>query len=174
MRFLIFLFIVLFSYSCSDFSSYCTNEDEKLVNNITSNVSLKLKKEHGLLPLGSGAQMMHEVKMLHLAFEYHESISIETGRKFLVDAVREFTTAVNSESKIHRYLSNYPFNANNISIEIYLQKHDGAEFDPTELALVRANQGKLEYKAVDPVSHRLITVFEETYEEALKASKTPR
>jgi hypothetical protein len=71
-------------------------KDTLLVRDINKQVSLKLKKEKNLCSIGSGAEMMYEIKLLGLSFNYYDEIEIAKGRELLVFAASEYLDAINS------------------------------------------------------------------------------
>ncbi len=168
MKFLYLFLISLFVTSCNLPQPADPLEEQRLVNEIERHVFSKLKKEKDLIPFGTGGQTADGIKMLCLAFQYRTPVDIDSGRKLLIDGVKELASAVNAERDIHRYLVDYPFDAKNIIIAIYLQNPDGSEFGPDKLSLIKAEQGILNYKIFNPETNKLITVFTETYEEALQ------
>lgn len=131
-------------------------------------VAFKLKKEKELYPCGTGAQMMNEIQMLGLAFNYFKPIDIEEGRKLLIDSVDEFVAAVNADVEIRPYLGNYPFEPKNIDIRIFMKNRDGSQTERGLIRCISSIDGILEYDISDPQTGRLRTIFKETYAEALQ------
>ncbi len=164
------MFIVILSVCGCGKEDFYTNEksdnEEVLVNEIMHKVAIKLNRDRGLIPFGTGAQMMHKIEMLALAFQYRKPIEIEEGRELLITAVNEFVAAVNAEERIRPYLANYPFDPKNIEIRIFVQRPDGSQAAPGKLRLLKALEGELEYEITDPSTGGLETILEETYQEA--------
>jgi hypothetical protein len=144
------------------------SEDEEFANQVQKKAAMNIKKETGLIPFGSGGQMMDQIKMLHLAFICHQPINIEKGRELALKASEELLLQINSEEKIRPFLNNFPFEPQNIIIELYIQKADGHSFGGEILSVVFVNEGIIKYKIDDPNSNQLLTIFEEKYEEALQ------
>lgn len=173
MRYLLVFVLFLLACGCEPHSS---NEKQRLVNAARERAAVRLEREKGLVPFGSGGQTSDRVKMLHLAFQYRGKIGIPEARRLVTDAVEELVKTVNADEKLRPYLSNYPFRPDNVEVEIYLKNPDRApispevspEVSPESLRVVASRDGKIEYEASDPLSHRLVTVFEENYEEALR------
>ena len=161
------LVFILLVFGCEKNVSYQPSEKEHLTNIVSKEVAIQLKNELGLTPCGSGGQAMDQVKMLALAFNYHEPLDIETGREFLVAAVEKFAAEINSNEAIRPYLNNYPFGPKNIEIAIYIQDLNGRDMGPEELCVIVARRGILEYEIPDG-KFALKTVHKETYEEALE------
>ncbi len=166
MRLLLLVITSLFLTGCAQRLKHQPSEKEKLTNNILKKVSHKLKKENGLQPCGTGGQMMDEIVMLHLAFNYYLPVDVEQGRKLLITAVNEFLAEVNSDEKVRPYLKNYPFMPHNIQIVIFIQNPDGSDVAPEQLRVISAMRGLLAYEINSPTGF-FITVHAERYEEAL-------
>ncbi len=171
MKFIFSLIIISIFCGCENKSTYHLSEDEKLANAITKKVALQINHEFGLIPCGTGGQMMDQIKMLHLAFDCRKPLDIDTSRQLLVAAVERFVSEVNANESIRPYLDNYPFEAKNIQIVIFIQRPDGSHFNPDGLVVTSAKDGVLEYKTDDPNGPLFKTVHSETYEEALKQLK---
>ena len=105
--------------------------------------------------------------MLALSFDYRQPTTIENGRKLLIAAVQEFVQSVNAEEQIRPYLQNYPFEAKNVQISIFLQNPDGSKLS-SGLHVISAYEGILNYNIDDPEGPLFKTLLEETYEEALQ------
>jgi len=159
-----------------DRPSSCSKADiekEKFADNILRKVSTKLKKETELRPVGNMGQMLNKVQVLGLSFIYYQPTDIVEGRKMLIKAINSLMAEVNQETRIHPYLSRYPFTPRNIEIEIYLRSPDGRDVTPGALWIVEASGGYLHYKIDNPATHRLTDIYKETYEEALERIKDP-
>lgn len=163
MKISIFFIITFFLFGCTGTKYKPTRESlekEKLCNIVTYKVATKLKNEKKLIPCGSGGQTMHGVKKLTLSFEYHKPVDIDSGRELLVSSVQAFIDAVNEEKLIRPYLSNYPFTAQNVHIEVFLREVNG-------LCFISARQGAMQYD-IRNTNGRLETIYRETYEEAVQ------
>jgi hypothetical protein len=98
------------------------SEKSRISSEIRSKTARKLEAEMGLIPFGFGGQMMGQIEMLYLAFQYRQAIDIQKGRRILVQAAIKFMNEINSNKKVRKYLANYPFKPKNIEIEIVLKK----------------------------------------------------
>lgn len=164
----VFVLIIILISGCQINEAYRLSEDEKLVHVLLSKIAKKLKNEMGLIPCGNAAQMMDQIKMLGLSFDYFYPVDIDTAREFLVEAVEKFAHEVNSDESLRPYLNNYPFEPKNILIEIYVKTREWKDFGSGELCIVVASEGVLKYKIHDPENGRLKTIYRETFEEALQ------
>lgn len=164
MRFFIQLVFCSLIYSCGGCFSSRPNEKVKIASEIRSKTLKKLEKEMGLIPCGSGGQMMYQIEMLGLAFQYRHSIDVEKGRRILMQAINEFLKEINSNERIRPYLDVYPFEPKNIEILIVLQSPDGSNIDNGKLELIFVSEGILQYQFNNSDSSK----YKETYEEACK------
>lgn len=149
-------------------SKYQLEEDEKLVNAISAQTAKKLHDEKGLILVGTGGEMMYEIKMLMMSFDYRKVVDVIMARKLLVDCVEEYLLEINSNEKIRPYLHNYPFTPKNIEIEIGFYNPDGSEVASGQINLASAREGKMFYYVDYPEKCTLKAIYEETYEDALK------
>src|SRR5271154_2141431 len=168
------LSLIIFLCSCSSPNNstgyrptHESIEREKLANMILKKMAAKLKADRGLIPCGSGGGTSNGVRMLALSFDYRKPLTIETGRELLVTSVVEFTKAVNQEVRIRHYLKNYPFEPKNIEVRIFLLNPNGTVID-TGLCVISACRGSLCYNVRPSKDESFITLFEETYEEAVQ------
>lgn len=160
--------LVMFIFGCENKYAYHPSEKGKLANTVIKKTAIEIEHELGLIPFGTGGQMMDQIKMLHLGFQCHKCLTIETGRELLIASVEKFASKVNADETIRPYLNNYPFGPKNIEIVIYIQREDGSHFSSEDLCVVSAKNGNLEYLRDDPNGPLFETVYLETYEEALK------
>jgi|SRR3989344_111403 len=164
------LIVMICMFGCSENRSSITYElsiKEQLADEILKKVATQVKQEKGLDPCGTGGQMMDQIKMLALSFDYRKPIDIEKGRELLITAVNEFVAAVNADERIRPYLNNYPFEPKNVEIRIFLQNPDGSNVAPGKLSVISALEGVLKYKMDDPETKLFKIVHTETFEEAV-------
>jgi hypothetical protein len=121
-----------------------------------------------LYPFGTAYQMMDQIKMLGIAFNYYKEVDLEEARELLIYAGTTFLDIINSNEEIRKYLDVYPFKPENVDIRIFLQNLDGTEFSPEKLCVITMIDGMLEYDAKNPETLRLLRVHKETYDKAVK------
>lgn len=167
MRYLIFLISIFILSGCGIDSRFEPSEKVKIASEVRSQAAKKLEDEMGLIPFGFGGQMMDQIKMLALVFQYRHAIDIKEGRRILIQAANKFIAEINSNEKVRQYLSNYPFEPKNIQIKIFLKKPDGSSVDRGELALIILRDGALQFK-FDDSDDSFFRTYEESYEEALE------
>jgi hypothetical protein len=172
MKLIFFIIGIFISIGCHKSIEYQPSEKLKIADEIREKVAIKLNKETGLRPCGSGGRMMDKIKILALSFDYYKSIDIEKSRELLVIAVDEFVKAVNEDDRIRPYLNNYPFEPKNIAVRIFLHNPNGSDVTAGNLRVISSIERILEYDIRDPKTNRLTTIYEETYEEALSKMDT--
>ena len=167
----LFLLLMILSTSCElppvDNSPYLPSK-QSLANDVRARTAFQLKMEKGLTPFGTAGQMMDEIKMLGLSFQYHKEICIEEARKLLLTSGELLVSVINSNELIRPYLNNYPFEVKNVEILIFLFKPNGTQFDLDKLHLVTLVKGELEYFIRSSDTNLLKTIYSETYEEAVE------
>src|SRR5436853_114106 len=117
--------------------------------------------------------MHNEIQILGLSFLCNQPLSIAEGRKLLIQAVETLLQEINQDTRIHPYLIRHPFRPRNVEISIVLVNPDGTNVAPGALEVLLASEGSLQYKINDPTGDKLLTVYKETYEEALARLKEP-
>ena len=166
-RFFGYIITVFLLFGCGKPIIILPGDKESAADKILKKVALNIKKETGLIPFGSGGQMMDQIKLLELFFLCHQPVNIEKGRELVLKAGEELIREINSDNRIRPYLNNFPFESKNITIKLYIQRLDGFSFGEEELGVISASEGIIAYRVDGSVPGRLETVYKETYEEAL-------
>lgn len=148
-------------------------EKERQAHAILKKVAAQLKQETDLCPIGTIGQMLSQIEVLGLSFFYYHSVDIAAGRQLLIKATSALMNAVNQEKKIRSYLCYYPFVSENIEIRIILRTPDGKEVPSGKLWVVIASEGMLNYKIQDSTKGGLVTIYRESYEQALERMADP-
>lgn len=141
---------------------------QSLVNEVMNQTFVKMKMEKGLIPCGIGSGMMHQIRMLALAFDYYKEIDIDEARELLIAAGSEFLKTINSNEKIRIFLDQYPFTPKNIEISIFLRNPDGSLTEPGKLTVASIINGILKYNIRSLATGQLEIVYKESYEEAIQ------
>lgn len=174
MRFLLFFLFIILVSGCevgNNEISCVPSQKVKLVNEIRSKVAAKLNKDFGLIVCGTGAQMMHQIEMLALSFDYGHLVDVEQGRKLVVSAVNEFVSEINADERIRSYLVQYPFQPENIEIRIFFCMPDGNKIPVGELSSISFTRGNVTYRSFDSKKFQLDTIYKETFAEAVEQIK---
>ncbi len=163
----VFAAVVLFSgfhfTSAKSEPHYC-----KLSDRLTNIHITEMKKEYGLQCVGIGGSYMNDVNNISLYYDLDKKFDIEHARKLVVKSADRLLELYNKDMIIREYLHNYPFNYNNIVIDI------GFKFDPildygngSYISAVRLSKGEVcYYETQDKLYSEII--LEETCEEAKK------
>jgi hypothetical protein len=170
MKFLLFLFLMAFITSCDlpyvEYNPHMPNEDS-LVNEVTNRTILELKQGRELYPFGIGSGgKKNQIRMLAIGFRCYKEVDINQARELVMAAGTLYLNTINAKEQIRPFLKTYPFQAENIEIEIYLQKSNGADPDPEKLAIASMTRGVLKYDIINQETGWLTTIYRETFEEA--------
>ncbi len=173
MKYFGFLILIVLVTSCDpppEMEVYIPYKPDKqsLSNEVRNHTILELKEKKKLRACGEGSGMMHQIRMLAISFFYYNEVDIEQGRDLLMTAGTVFLRNINAKERIRPFLENYPFEAKNIEIRIFLQKPDGSDTSPGKLSILSMVGGVLAYKVDRPGTKMLDIVYEETFDEALE------
>ena len=170
---LIFLLILTHGailFGTSNLTPYKDGDSKRkiLINNITESVAKKLLLEDHLLLVGTGGQMMDEIEMLGIAFDYAQEVDLSKARHLLITAVQSYLDTINQSKELRRYLKKYPFTANNIEVGICVHEPDGSNVPKDKLFFLSAVDGILYYYLDNIKGFPRIVFHQETYDNALK------
>ena len=169
MKFFIFLSIVSIITGCiRSYPIHKLSEKQQLVNQLRKEVALQLHQERGLIPCGTGGQMMNQIQMLALSFDYRQPVDIDKSRELLITAVDTFVAAINANEAVRPYLGNYPFTPKNIELRVFLQNPDRSNVQSGQLSIVTSIAGIFEYDIKEPDYPLHKTIHHEPYEEAVQ------
>ncbi len=148
-------------------------DKQSLSNEVRNHTILELRAKKDLRACGVGSGMMNQIKMLAISFYYYNEVNIDQARDLLMTASTIFLRNINTKEKIRPFLQNYPFEAKNIEIRIFLMKPDGSRPDAGNLTIVTMIEDELTYSVARPGTKMLDIVYEETFDEALTKWKSP-
>jgi hypothetical protein len=173
MKRLIFLFSIIIlaalCFMCLFMNK--TPDREKIADKITAITAKEIDKKLGLKCIGTGGGMMYDVESLFMAFVSKKPFEIDSGRKLIVECIQTYLKNVNSSEKIRPFLHNYPFDIRNIKISI----HGPSTLEDSKyISLVTIRGKKISYEKDMGEDKLLETLFEETFEEALKIVEAER
>ncbi len=165
-----FLILIFGSFFVTLFCCFNSKEEdyEKLGNVITTKTANRLRIEKGLYLIGTGGQMMDDIQIMGMGFEFFHPIDIKKGRELLLFSIEEYLNAINCDEKIRPYLHQYPFTAKNIEMQVWIRNSDGSRVPLDKIYYISAIDGILTYYTDDPEKYWRKTVHKETYEEALQ------
>lgn len=169
MKFIIILLLLIIIASCdppyNEYIPYLPNKQSQ-ANEVRNQAFVQLQRDKELYPFGIGSQMMNQIEMLGLYFQYYKEINIDEARELLMTAATVFLDVINKNEHIRPFLSCFPFKPNNIEIQIYLTNLDGSQMPPEKLCVATMTNGVLEYMANQAGTHRSLTIYTETFDQA--------
>ena len=125
-----------------------------LAHDITRKTAKKLKKEKGLMPVGTGGQMMHDIQVMTMSFFLYREASLEEVRELMVYAVEEYLSAINSNEEVRPYLHEYPFGPKNVEIRLWLCDTDQSDLPEGKIHYVLVSEGVISYYLPDGNSRK--------------------
>ena len=177
MKSLLMLALVFFAVSCNKivrfFVFYQPITKQQAVNEIRLIAAGKIKKKYGLLPFGTAGQMLNQIQMIGLSFQYRKPIDIVEGRKLLIGAANILLEEINASENVRPYLHHYPFELKDVLIEIFLRNPDDSHPEVGNLVLVEIERGMLIYKTDNLKTNLFTTILKETCDEALQRMADP-
>ena len=160
------LFLLIFFISSCGF--YAPSRKEKIADAITAKVAKKIQEETGLVLIGTGGGMVHQIRKLSMSFQSYDRLTIEQARELLIYCSELYLAEINDNEEIRCYLQNYPFKAKDVGIWIFIRESSEHPIPPGGLSIATAIEGSLDYDTNQSDLPRLKTIHEETYEQALR------
>ena len=147
---LLILGITLLSFLLSSCSSPPQQplDYEQIADQITAETGRQLKKEKGLVLIGTGGGMMYDIQMMAMSFNFYQEVSIEKARKLLVYTAEKYLKNINANKEVRPYLHDNPFTEKNIEIAIFFHKKDGCDVSKDCLSIVSTRKGEVDYYSV--------------------------
>lgn len=161
------LFMFSFLFGCSSFSP--SPDYEKIADKITEKTAKELKAQKNLYLVGTGGQMMDDIQMMAMSFDYYQEVDLKTARELIVHVINEYLSAINSNKEIRPYLHEYPFTAKNVEIRIWVFEPNGSNPPLDKIYYISAIDGSLAYYLDLPETHSRQAICKEAYEEASQA-----
>lgn len=140
----------------------------KMADHITFKTLKNFKNAPKLKLIGSGGSMMKNVEEISLLFYYYHPASIDEARNIILEIANNLISAFNSNQEIQPFLANHPFDDKNLEISIAFMKKNNELQNPPSISSVCISNGILRYRNDDSEKDRLITIYQETYKEALQ------
>ena len=162
------MLLIFAFYSCSCFPL----DYEKIADKTTDKTAKKLEKQKKLHLVGIGGQMMNDIQMMAMSFQFFQEVDLKTARELAVYAVSEYLTDINSNEVLRPYLHQYPFTAKNVAIRIWIYNPDKSDPPLDKIYFVSAINGTITYYLDLPETYSRKAICKETYEEALKLTQS--
>lgn len=163
------LVLLLSLFGCTNRFKLTPEQKEKgrLAGEIQTRTAQKLRQEKGLILIGEGEQMMYQIEMLALCFNYYKPLKIEEARELVLYAADQFLSEINNNKKIHRYLKNNPFTYGNVEITIIIYEENKQKVPKGELCSVVLADKMIKYRNYDVSTGQLTTFHKENCSDAL-------
>ena len=160
-KYILVLFLFLF-YACTNKES-SLSEEEKIGYQAIFNYGKKIQNR-GIQVVGfGGASKEGKTQVLDVTFDSDIELTILIGRKLIIELVDDFLKEINENEKLRPYLADYPFTANNVKMCVFGKKVKG---NNDLLFSVSSRNANIAYRKDNPNGGLLITILEETYDEA--------
>ncbi len=155
--------------SCCEIPNHTSPRYVKLSDEVLYQTAQQLEKEKDLLAIGTGGQMMGDIQLARISFQYFHLVNLEESRELLTYAIQTFLKNINENKKIRPYLHTYPFTTKNIEVTIWIYQADGKYPPQGNIQCLELENGILKYELLAPTKFADWPILhEETYEEALK------
>ncbi len=190
------LFCILFlSFMPIKYDKKMEKEKQKdylvYVDEITNEFIREMEEETGLRCGGSGGSMPHDVEKFYVRFVEHRRTTIEEARWLEVKAIQKLLKKINEHEKIRPFLREYPFDDNRVMISLSFYTKQGGDYLDGSVVQVcnakkmifysRAEKQLIKYRPIydaetggiakpahEEEEERLVDLYEEPYEEAVK------
>lgn len=143
----------------------------KIVEEIIKSVSKDIEKELKIIPIGDGGRMHEKFEAISLKFMAYKKPNLQEARELEMKASEKLLYAINSNESLRPYLAEYPFSPDRAKVSISFQKKDNTHHSDGSVTFVFQVKNTVYYERLDPITDRLETIVEESYEEALKIVK---
>lgn len=146
----------------------CLASGRSEYSNIVDNIKIQYirqlcrNKEFTLMMVGGGIG-----GKMSLGFKTTASVDIPEARRILVQKEEGFLSLINGTQEIQPYL-NQPSSPETISIKIAFYGSDGNFVGPPFIAYAYVARNTIFYAISDVENNRIVTIFEEPYDEAYK------
>ncbi len=160
---IVFFILPSFLNSCSDL----TRED-KLCLSLMNNVSEKLKKQNGYHLTSNGVRIPNKIRGVDPTYMVYGNYSIDQARIYLVNAVEEILSEINSNQEIRPYMGEYPFTNRNAELIIHFGESINHDVYPPYVSIVFNVNNTIFYHTDDPETGKSKTIYSEPYEEGLR------
>jgi len=164
--FIVFLFLFLGSkvnVQKNDSENY-----EIYANQLVTSFAREMKKEFGLICIGEGGCMPHDVQKMSVEFISYQRATIEQARELEVRVTERFIEAINAHEKIRPFLREYPVQPFRAKVAICFEKKNNHSYEDGSVAYVFQVRNTIVYNKREPRPVGLVTLFEEPYDDALR------
>jgi hypothetical protein len=139
-----------------------------LAREITKKTAITLRDNYNLYLVGTGGQMMDDIQVLHMGFDFFQEVDLKKARELMVHAISEYLREINANEEVRPFLHEYPFEAKNVEVRIWFYAPDHSRLPPDKIYYSSSIDGILNYYIRGKETPTRESIYEETYEEALK------
>lgn len=155
------LTLVLFLFCACANKESSLSEEEKLGYKAISDFGKKIRDKK-LMGIGCAFEG-DKIRMLDVTFGSDIELTIPTAREIIVKLVDDFLKEINENEKLKPCLSDYPFTDKNINMCVFGKRVKGND---ELLFSVSSRNSYVAYRKDNPNGGLLLTILEETYDEA--------
>jgi hypothetical protein len=166
-------FFVVLVLSMSMLSGEENHNYEIYVDEVIKSFANEMFREFNLICIGDGGRMPYDVETIQVDFTEYKRRSIEEARKLEVAATERFLKIINDHEKIRPFLREFPFTPKRVQVCISFNKKNDTYYPgKNNVAYMSLINGKIYYRGYDSDNQKLVDLFEEPYESALKIIKS--
>lgn len=156
------------------------NEYSLYVYEIIETLSDEMEKELGLHCNGTSGSMWKTIEEIGVQFACKRRVTVEEARALHLYVMNKLIQIVNAHEKIQPFLQEHPFSYKNVSISINYDgiknwNFDGAVTYVSNVSNIdtasEENKNTIFYYAADPFTFKLVNLFQEHYDDAVKLSQ---
>jgi len=142
---------------------------EIYANQIVTSFARDMEKEFGLICIGEGGCMPHDVQKMSVEFISYQRATIEQARELEVKVTERFVEAINAYHKIRPFLREYPVQPFRAEVAISFEKKNNHFYEDGSVSRVFQVRNKIFYKKSDSSSPTgFVKLLEEPYDDALR------
>jgi len=150
------------------------------VNEIRKAFAMQMFNEMGLVCTGHSGMMHGKLEEMGLQFNAYRRANVEEARALQLLVMEKLVQAINAHEKLQPFLDERPITYKRVSVSIAFEGPNGRYCDGsvgrisnvTDLAGAVENRNTFFYSTIDPFTGKLIDLFDEPYEEAVKLTQT--
>lgn len=140
---------------------------EIYVDEICNRLAREMEDEYGLVCIGTGGCMLHDVEEISIRFYRARTIlSIDEARELQLVAMKRMVELVNQHEKIRPFLREYPFPLTRADIELSFDRINDQNFKNVDFLFFA--KGSLFYCKYNSSTDKVEKIFIESLNEALK------
>jgi len=159
--------VLFFCIHCYGDTMSFYSKHEVIANNVTAQVAKDLSKRYGLKAAGFGGSIHEDVEKMSLSFFCYREMRVDEYRKLIVECAEYYLKEINSNENLKPHLHNFPFDANNIHLAIFVFSKNRNRLDVGQLSCVSVINGKVGYSIRD-TEYTVKRIQEETFEAAVR------